>query len=83
MQFVITSGNFAVIERAKDHRSRLRLQPPQGRGFGLRVRLRTMSLRQTLMIQGPVFTFGRDVLGHGDWEESVDKLIGQTDDKMA
>ncbi len=53
--------------------------PPQGRGFRLSVRLRTVSLRQPRMIQAPVVKFGRDALGHDDWEESLAKLAGQTE----
>jgi len=56
------------------------LEPPQGRGFGIGVRLRTMSLRQSRMIQGHGLKFGWDALGHGDWEKSVAKQVGQTGD---
>ncbi len=66
--------------RATDRRSRMLLQLPQGRGFGMGVRLRTMSLRPSRMIQGPGLKFGRVALGHGDWEKSVAKLVGQTGD---
>ncbi len=83
MQFVITSANFHAIGRATDRRSKMLLQPPQWRGFGIGVRLRTMSLRQSRMIQGPGLRFGRDALGHGDWETSIAKLVGQTDDKTS
>ncbi len=68
MQFVITSANFhAILGRATDRRSRMLLEPPQGRGFGIGVRLRTMSLRQSRMVHGPGLKFGRDALRHGDW----------------
>ena len=52
-------------------------EPPQGRGFGIGVRLTPMSLRLSRMIQGPGLKFGRDALGHGDWEKSVAKLVGR------
>jgi len=41
MRFVITSANFHAIGRATNRRSRMLLDPPQGRGFGIGVRLRT------------------------------------------
>jgi hypothetical protein len=66
MPWVIPSAHFAVIERVTDCRSHLLLQPPQGRGFGMSVRLRSLSLRPSRMIQGPGFEFGPDALGHGD-----------------
>ena len=66
MPLVIPSAHFAVIERATDRCSNLLLQPPQGRGFGMSVRLRSLSLRPTRMIPGPGFEFGPDALGYGD-----------------
>jgi len=42
-----------------------------------------MGLRQLRMIRGPVFKFGRHALGDGGWEESIDKLVGQTGDKTS
>ncbi len=47
------------------------------------VRLRTMSLRPSRMIQGFGLKCGWDALGHGDWEKSAAKQVGQTGDKTS
>jgi len=57
-------------------RPRMLREPPQGRGFGIGVRLRTMSLRQSRMIHGPGLKVGRDAFGHRNWEKFVAKLVG-------
>ncbi len=62
---------------------RMLREPPQGRGFGVRARLKAMSLREPRMIRRPGFNFGRDALGDGGLEESVDKRVGQTGDKTS
>lgn len=59
------------------------IEPPQGWGFGLSVRLKTMSLRQRRMMVRAVAKFGRDLLGDGGSEESIDKLVGQTGDQTS
>ncbi len=64
-------------------RSRMLREPPQGRGFGVNVRLKTMSLRQLRMIRGTVFQSGRGWLGDCGWEESIDQRVGQAGDKMS
>jgi len=71
MPFVVISAHIRGIEPATDRRSRMLLEPPQGRGFGLSLRFRTISLCPSQMIQGPGFKFGRDAFGHGGWEEWV------------
>jgi len=81
MQFVITSANFHAVGWETDRRTIMLLQPPQRRGFGVGVRFRTMSLRQSRMIQGPGLKSGRHAFGHGHCERSVAKLMGHTDDK--
>jgi len=57
--------------------------PPQGRGFGVSVRLKTISLCQLRMIRGTVFQLGRGWLGDRGWEASIDKRVGQAGDKMS
>jgi len=91
MQFVITSANFHAIpglRRGLSDRQRSVVRErcfsrTKGGDSGWAYGARPCAVRPSRIIQGSGLKFGRGALGHGDWEKSVAKRVGQTGDKTS